>query len=71
MKAKIAFKTPKGYYPVTFVQFAEGRPEEITMAIENKHRYHLEEKKKADEARLRALESMRKMGINISSKKAG
>lgn len=66
MKADTAFKTFERYYAITFRQFVEGRLSEIPLAISEKPLPHPIDRERANEARLRAMEAIRNMGISVT-----
>jgi len=69
MSADKAFKTFDRYYSITCNQFVEGRLQEIPKSITEKPDEHPYDRVLANEARLKAMEAIRKMGIPISVKK--
>jgi hypothetical protein len=68
MKADTAFKTFERYYAIACKQFIEGKLKEIPKALTDTPEEHPEDRKRSDEARLRAMEAIRKMGIPVAVK---
>lgn len=68
MKAEKAFKTFERYYPIACKQFVEGRLKEIPKAITNKPEEHPSDRPRSNEARLKAMEAIRNMGIKLKLK---
>jgi len=68
MKAQEAFKTFESYYQIACQQFIDGKLKEITKAIPEKPQDHPSDKIRSNEARIKAMEEIRSMGIAVSFK---
>lgn len=68
MKAERAFKTFERYYPIACNQFVEGKLKEIPKAITEKPEEHPEDRPRSNEARLKAMDAIRKMGLAVTIK---
>lgn len=68
MKADRAFKTFERYYAISCRQFVEGKLKEIPRAIADKPEEHPSDRPRSNIARLKAMESIRKMGIPVTTK---
>ncbi len=65
MPEKEALKLFGHYYTVACRQYADGVIQDILPVIAEKTEPHPVDKQKSDEARKKAMESMRRMGINV------
>jgi len=65
MKVDNAKKTFKTYYDIALRQFLDGELKIIPKALPEKAEAHPADKPRSDEARLRAMEAIRSMGINV------
>jgi len=65
LSSSAAFKLFDRQYPIACTAFVEGRIPEEPLTIPEKPCPHPSDKKRNDEARLKAMDAMRKMGLAV------
>lgn len=68
LRAELAFKTFERYYTIACKQFIEGKLKEIPKALTETQLKRPEDKKRSEQARLKAMDAIRNMGIPVTVK---